>query len=235
MNKLAPLVFVLLLSCGAALWFLASDSLNFHIKNQLQNIGSELTEQKFTVENVTILGYQGKGTITNLSINPSHSTNPLTTDKDTLNIASIDLVMNHKSLKTEVVIIESIIINGLNASFHINNAGTSLDNLLETVQKNIQKRAIQKSTTDLKQQLKIAPPLIKVTQIVIKQGTLTLFNDNNEQVITKVLSQIVFEIAGKEAGNKGETIGIEIFEKLLIELNKQTSMLQSESFEPCKA
>jgi len=228
LNKFAPLVFVLLLSCGAALWFLASDSLNFHIKNQLQNIGSELTEQKFTVENVTILGYQGKGTITNLSINPSPSTNPLTTDKDTLNIASIDLVMNHKSLKTEVVIIESITINGLNASFHINNDETSLENLLETVQQNIQKRAIQESTTDLKQQLKIAPPLIKVTQIVIKQGTLTLINDNNEQVITKALSRIEFEIAGKEAGNKGETIGVKIFEKLLIELNKQTSMLQSE-------
>jgi hypothetical protein len=231
LNKLTPLVFLLLLSCGAALWFLASDSLNIHIKNQLQNIGSELTEQNLTVENVAILGYQGTGTINNLSITPSHPTDPLIADKTILNIASIDLVMNHKSLKTELVIIETITINGLNASFHINNNGTNLDNLLETVQQNIQQRAIQKSTTDLKQQLKIAPPLLKASQIVIKQGTLTLINDKNEQVITKVLSQIEFEITGDEGGNTGEAIGVEIFEKLLIELQKQTSMLQSKSSE----
>jgi hypothetical protein len=231
LNKFAPLVFFLLLSCGAALWFLASDSLNVHIKNTLQNIGSELTEQNLTVENVTILGYQGTGTITNLSINPSHSTNLLTTKNATLNIASIDLVINHKSLKTEVVIIESITINDLNASFYINNDGIIIDNLLETVQQNIEKRAIQKDATDLNKQLKIAPPLITVSQIMIKQGTLTLINDKNEEVITKVLSQILFEITGDEAGNKAETIGVEIFEKLLIELNKQTSMLQSESSE----
>ena len=231
MNKFAPLVFVLLLSCGVALWFLASDSLNFHIKNQLQNIGSELTEQKLTVENVTILGYQGTGTITNLSITPSDSTNLSTTDKATLSIASIDLVMNHKSLKTELVIIESITINGLIASFHLNNDGTTLDNSLEIVQKNIKKIAIQENTTDQKKQLKIALPLIKVSKIVIKQGTLNLINDKNEPIITKVLSQIEFEITGDEAGNKAETIGVKIFEKLLIELNKQTSMLQSELFE----
>ena len=228
MNKFAPIVFLLLLSCGVALWFLASDSLNFHIKNQLQNIGSELTEQKLTVENVTILGYQGTGTITNLSINASDSTNLLTADKATLSIASIDLVMNHKSLKTELVIIESITINGLIASFHINNDGTTLDNLLKIVHKNISKLAIQASTTDQKEQLKISVPLIKVSQIFIKQGTLNLINDKNKPIITKALSQIEFEIAGDEAGNKAETIGVEIFEKLLIELNKQTSMLQNE-------
>lgn len=228
MNKFAPLVFLLLLSCGAALWFLASDSLNFHIKNQLQNIGSELTEQKLTVENVTTLGYQGTGTITNLSITPSDSTNLSTTDKATLSIASIDLVMNHKSLKTELVIIESITINGLIASFHLNNDGTTLDNLLEIVQKNIKKLTIQENTKDQKEQLQIAVPLIKVSQIFIKQGTLNLINDKNEPIITKALSQIQFEIAGDEAGNKAETIGVEIFEKLLVELNKQTSMLLSE-------
>lgn len=229
MNKFAPLVFVLLLSCGAALWFLASDSLNFHIKNQLQNIGSELTEQNLTVENVTILGYQGTGTITHLSITPSDSTNLLTTDKATLSMASIDLVMNHKSLKTELVIIESITINGLIASLHLNNDGKTLDNLLATVQQNIKKLAIKTKTAVQKEQLKIAPPLIKVSKIIIKQGTLNLINDKNEQIITKVLSQFEIEIAGDEAGNKAETIGVEIFEKLLIELNKQTSMLQSES------
>jgi hypothetical protein len=227
LNKFAPLVFVLLLSCGAALWFLASDSLNFHIKNQLQNIGSELTEQKFTLEGVNILGYQGTGTITNLSITPPDSTNLLTMKKAILSIASIDLVMNQKSLKTELVIIESITINDLNASFYFNSDGTTLDNLLETVQENINKLAIKAHTVDQKEQLKITPPLIKVSQIIIKQGTLNLINDNNEQIITKALSDIKIEMTENEAGKKGEIIGIEIFEKLLIELNKHASTLQN--------
>jgi hypothetical protein len=227
LNKFAPLVFVLLLSCGAALWFLASDSLNFHIKHQLQNIGSELTEQKLTVENVTILGYQGTGTITNLSIPSSDSTNLLTTDKATLSIDSIELVMNQKSLKTDLVIIESITIHGLFASIQLSNDGTTLDNLLETVQKNINKLAVQTNPIDQKEQLKITPPLIKVSQIMIKQGTLNLINDNNEQIITKALSDIKIEMTDDEAGKRGETIGIEIFEKLLIELNKHTSALQN--------
>ena len=227
MNKFAPLVFVLLLSCGAALWFLASDSLNFHIKNQLQNIGSELTEQKLTVENVTILGYQGTGTITNLSIPSSDSTNLLTTDKASLSIVSIDIVMNQKSLKTDLVIIESITIHGLVASIQLSNDGTTLDNLLETVQKNINKLAVQTHPIVQKEQLKIAPPLIKVSQIMIKQGTLNLINDNNEQIITKALSDIKIEMTDDEAGKQSETIGIEIFEKLLLELNKHTSALQN--------
>ena len=227
MKKFAPLVFVLLLSCGAALWFLASDSLNFHIKNQLQNIGSELTEQKLTVENVTILGYQGIGTITNLSIPSSDSTNLLTTDKASLSIVSIDIVMNQKSLKTDLVIIESITIHGLVASIQLSNDGTTLDNLLKTVQKNINKLAVQTHPIDQKEQLKITPPLIKVSQIMIKQGTLNLINDNNEQIITKALSDIKIEMTDDEAGKQSETIGIEIFEKLLLELNKHTSALQN--------
>ena len=62
---------------------------------------------------------------------------------------------------------------------------------------------------------------------MIKQGTLNLINDNNEQIITKALSDIKIEMTDDEAGKQSETIGIEIFEKLLLELNKHTSALQN--------
>jgi hypothetical protein len=226
LNKFAPLVFVLLLSCGAALWFLASDSLNFHIKNQFQVIGSELSQQNVSVENVSILGYQGTGTITNFLITPPNSSELQSANQATLSISSIDLAINHESLKKEVVIIDSITIKGLNASFYYNKEGTSLKNLLETVQQRIRQRTIQENNTDLEQQLKIAPPLIKASKVFIEQGSLNLIDDKNEQVITKVITAMEFEVVVDEAGKKGEKIGIEIFEKLLIELNKQTTLLQ---------
>lgn len=230
LNKFAHLVLFLLLSCGVALWFLASDSLNFHIKNQIQNIGSELSQQKVSVENVSILGYQGTGAITRLIINSSDSTKTLSNEKATLTIASIDLVIDHESLKKEIVIIESITINGLNASFHFNQDGTSLENLLKTVQQNIQKLATQINHINQDQQLKVVPPLMKVANIIIKQGTLTLINDKDGQIITEALTKIELKVVTDEAGNRGEEIGIEIFEKLLIAVNKQANMLKSKAF-----
>jgi hypothetical protein len=230
LNKFAPLVFVLLLSCGAALWFLASDSLNVHIKNQFQVIGSELTQQNLSIENVSIHGYQGTGTITNLLITPSSSQYLLMNAKATLSITSIDLVINRESLKKEIVIVDSITINGLNASFSYNEDGTSLENLLKTVQQNIQQFTAKIDNIDHKQQLKIAPPLVKVSKIIIKEGILNLINDKDGQAITETLTKIEFDVVGGEFGNIGEKIGIEIFEKLLIAVNKQTSMLQSKMF-----
>jgi hypothetical protein len=228
LNKFAPLVFVLLLSCGAALWFLASDSLNFHIKNQIQNIGTELSQQNVTVENVSILGYQGTGTISNLLISHAKPKDLLATDKSTLSITSIDLVIDHESLKKEVVIIESITIQGLNASFYYNENGTSLENLLKTVQENIDKLAVQEKNTEQEQQNKITPPLMKVSNVFIKEGTLHLINDKNKHVTTKFISEIELEFISDELGNKGENIGIELFKKLLIALNKQASMLKNQ-------
>jgi hypothetical protein len=227
LNKLAPIAFVLLLSCGAALWFLASDSLNFYIKNQLQTIGTELSQQNVHVESVAIHGYQAIGTITNLRITPSSLSNLSTTAKPTLSIASIDLVIDKESLSGEVIIIESITLHGLNASFHYNENSTSIEKLLASVQQNIQQFMSQEDNIDYVKQDKITARLIKVSKIVVNQGVLQLINTQNQQVISEILPKIELSNVGSEAGSKGETIGVELFEKLLIELNRQTSMIQS--------
>lgn len=235
MNRFAPIVFILLLSCGATLWFLASDSLNFHIKNQLQAIGSQLSEQEVKIENVSIHGYQGIGIITNLLIKAPTTQNPPPMEKNTLTIASIDLVINRESLNKEVVIIESVTIQGLSASIHYNEGGTSLDRLLETVQQNIQKLTIKNSKTQQNQQQKIAPPLIKASKVFIEEGIINLINDKNGRVTYEAFTKVEFEIMSEEAGQKGEIVGIEIFEKLLTELNKQTSRLQSKIIKSTKS
>jgi hypothetical protein len=226
LNKFAPIAFVLLLSCGAALWFLASDSLNFHIKNQLQNIGSQLSQQNVNVENVTMRGYQSSGTITNLVFSPSQPTNLKTTTQPTLSIASIDLVIDRDTLSEEVIIIDSITITGLNALFHINRESLNAETLLSTVQKNIPQLTMATSVIEHEQQGKVTLPLLQVTKVIVNAGVLQIVNDENGQTITKILPRFELVTAHKETASQGQTIGVEIFEQLLIFLNNQANKLQ---------
>ena len=222
MNKFAPIAFTLLLSCGVALWFLASDSLNFHIKSQLQTLGSELSQQSVRVENVTIHAYQSSGTISNLTINHSVTANASTTKPVILSIASIDLVINRKSLKKEVIIVDSLIIQGLTASYTRTAAGTSLKQLLSVVQGNVEKLISKKhkvnSNDQQLQQHKITSPLLKVTKVIVKPGVLYEINAENKRIASQVLPQIEWENNDTNTGLSGEEIAIAIFERLLSEL-----------------
>ncbi|TWX59425.1 hypothetical protein [Colwellia hornerae] len=225
MNKFAAIIFVLLLSCGAALWFLASDSLNFHIKNQLQSIGSQLSQQKVTVENVTVHGYQGTGTITKFVISPTPLSNIATTKESTLSIAAINLVIDRDSLKEDIIIIESITIDGLSAFLHYNENGNSFKELLATVQKNIAQFTLKDNSIESPQQIKITPRFLKVTKITVNSAVLNLIGDKDAAIITKKLPSFALKSIDNEAGSPGETIGIKLFEELLIALNNQAALL----------
>jgi hypothetical protein len=219
LNKFAPIAFILLLSCGIALWFLASDSLNVHIKNQLQTLVSKLSQQNVTVESVTMRSYQGSGTISNIIINKPDSSGLVNTESPTLSIGSIDLAINRESLKEDVIIIDSITIHGLLASYTDTENGTSLEQLLATVHKNIPQVTSKKTvnTEEINKQ-KIAQPHFKVAKVIIKPGALQYIKDNNGQITTLPFPQIEWEITSTELGATGETVGIKIFEQLLVEL-----------------
>ncbi len=227
MNKFAAIVFILLLSCGAALWFLASDSLNFHIKSQLKTIGSEVTQQKITVEDVSIRSYQGSGTITNLVINSQSSNDNLKIKNPALSFTSIDLVINRESLKDEVIIIESITFHGLTALIHYNEIGSNLNELLARVQKNSRLFKIKENNPEQLKQLVLTPRLLAVSKVIIKPGVLELISNIDEHVSSEISERIVLQNIGDKAGSTGEAVGLEIIEKLLIELNNQAVNIQN--------
>jgi hypothetical protein len=221
LNKFAPIAFILLLSGGIALWFLASDSLNVHIKSQLQTIGAKLSQQKVTVENVTLRSYQGSGTITNITINKSNATGLVSTESPTLSIDSIDLAINRESLKEEVIIIDSLTIHGLIASYTDIDKGTSLEQLLTNVQKNLPEVASKHQANidklnKQKQTIKLSN--LKIVKVIIKPSVLQYISDNNGQIVTKSLPQIELKNISTESGTSGENVGIKIFEQLLVEL-----------------
>lgn len=217
MNKLAPIVFILLLSCGVALWFLASDSLNFHIKSQIQKLGSKLSEKQVSVDNVTIRSYQSSGIISNFIITSSASTNiskiPL------LSIDSIDLVINRESLQEEIIVIDSLIISGLTASYSRLGSSTTLEQLLTTVKHNMQQLTNSDNTSSQDvQQPRLMPPNLKVTKVIVKSALLQQLDEKNKIISTDTLPKIEWLNISPEAGLSGEEIGIKIFEQLLIEL-----------------
>jgi hypothetical protein len=225
LNKIAPIAFILLLSCGVALWFLASDSLNVHIKSQFLTLISKLSQRDVTVENVTIRSYQGTGTITNIVINESDADSILSKESPALSIDSIVLAINRESLKEEVIVIDSITIHGLTASYTDTKNGTSLNQLLTTVQKNLSEvTGINNVNIDKKSQQnqKITPPLLKVVKVIIKSGELQYISNSNGEIKTQALPQIEWENISTESGESGEVVGIKIFERLLIELNERS-------------
>jgi hypothetical protein len=219
LNKFAPIAFILLLSCGIALWFLASDSLNVHIKNQLQTIAAKLSQQKVTVENVTIRSYQGSGTITNIIINKPSPTGIELTKIPTLSIDSIDLAINRESLQEDIIIIDTLTIHGLIASYTDTDNGTSLEKLAASVQKNLPHvTSTHHVDIDNTQKQKIERPNLQIVNVIIKPSVLQYISNDNAQITTKSLPQIELNNINTELGSTGENAGIKIFEQLLVEL-----------------
>ena len=227
LNKFSATVFILLLSCGAALWFLASDSLNFHIKNQLTNIGSELTQQNVTVDDVTIRSYQGSGTITNLVIKNQSSNGILNIKYPALSFSSIDLFINRDSLKDEVIIIESITFHGLNALIHYKEMDSNLEKLLTRVHKNARLFKAKENSIEQNKQPISTPRLLTVSKVIIKPGILEITSDKGENVSFETSTKIELQNIGDKAGSTGEAIGVAILDKLLIELDIQADYLQN--------
>lgn len=224
MNKFAPIVFILLLSCGAALWFLASDSLNFYIKDQIQTLGARLTDQNVSVENVAIHSYQGSGSIANLRIYPKTSSELVTAEQPTIDIKTIDLVINRDSLKEEIIIIESLIITGLKASLNYQKNGSDLQKLLTRVQSNItQLLAIPPHNEHQKNNVS---RLLKIKKVQIKKAELQLTKEKSMQEVSLVIPVMEWTNIGGDNGLNGHTLSIELFELLLIELDKQASSLK---------
>ena len=77
MKIIASIIVVLLLLSGGALWFLAGGSLNDYIKNQIETIGTQVTEQPVTVKAVDIKLTSGSGSILGINLaNPKTYSQP---------------------------------------------------------------------------------------------------------------------------------------------------------------
>lgn len=220
MNKLASLVFIILLFCGAALWFLASGSLNDFIKQQIETQGSKITNQTVLVKNVNMELMKGSGAINGFSLsNPEKYKYP-----NAFSFETILLDINIKSLAEEPIVIDEIRINNPQAFVELTQSGTSnLTDILNAIEKNIPQSEAETSTEEASQN----EPNIRVSKLVLSSTNLLLdlsaFGNKEHQL---TLPDITLTNIGGEAGMPASLLGAEIAKQALASIWKQAKSEQ---------
>lgn len=216
MNKLVPVLFIILLACGTALWFLASGSLNELIKNQIESVGHNITEQTVTVANVDIRLTEGAGTINGFNLsNPSNYTY-----KNLFSLNSITLDINLKSLTEDPIVIDAIIIKNPQAFVELTKDGQSnIKDIINAIEKNTVKQA-----TDTENK---SEPNIRVSKLILASTNLTIDLSklgNKEHRLS--LPDIELTNIGKTSGLPASELGIEITKQILNSIWKEAKKTQ---------
>jgi uncharacterized protein involved in outer membrane biogenesis len=207
MKKLAGVALTALLFCGAALWFLASGSLNEFVKTQIEELGSKYTEQQVHVAKVDIKLSKGAGSIQGLSI--TNPTGYLQTHA--FNMDNISLDIDIASLVEDPIVIETLIINKPQAMVEFTQQGSAnVKEIIDNIKKHLPKTA--KST-------KVATGKeanIRVNRLLLNGVALTLdlrqlgANSYQEQ-----LPDVDLGLIGGEQGLPASQLGAEIAKQVV--------------------
>ena len=222
MKALASIVVVILLICGAALWYLAGGSLNEFVKAQIETVGQQITEQQVSVKQVDIQLAKGAGSILGVNLpNPSgyKALNAFTLGEITLDI-------NLKSLTQEPIIIDAIIIKNPEAFVEITESGqANIKELIDTIE-----RHLPKSTSPQEQQQATSKePKLSVNKITLAGTALSLDLSalgNKEHQLT--LPDVQLTNIGGSEGLPASELGSVIAKEALSAIWKQAKKVQKD-------
>lgn len=222
MNKLASIVFIILLLCGGALWFLANGSLDDFIKQQIETQGSKITNQTVLVKNVEMKLIKGSGAINGFSLsNPEKYTYP-----HAFSFETILLDINISSLTEDVIVIDEIRINNPQAFVELAQSGSAnLSDILDEIEKNVPKGettepVVETETTQ-------SEPRIRVSKLILSSTNLSLDLSalgNKEHQLT--LPDINLTNIGGDKGLPASLLGAEIAKQALASIWKQAKSEQ---------
>lgn len=220
MKILASIIVILLLLCGGALWFLAQGSLNDYIKNQIESVGSQVTEQSVTVRAVDIQLAQGAGSILDINLaNPKTYNQPVA-----FSLGEMTLDINLESVTSTPIIIDAIVIKSPKAFVEFTKTGGSnIQDILDAIERNIPKGDSAPADT----QGNTEEPKIKVTQIILAGTALTIDLSalgNKEHSAT--LPDITLNNVGGESGLPASQLGSEIIKQALSKIWQQAKATQ---------
>ncbi|WP_426359994.1 hypothetical protein ACPUVO_07220 [Pseudocolwellia sp. HL-MZ19] len=221
MNKLASFVFIILLFCGAALWFLANGSLDDFIKQQIQTQGSKITNQTVLVKSVEMKLTKGSGAINGFSLsNPEKYNYP-----NAFSFETILLDINISSLTEDTIVIDEIRINNPQAFVELAQSGTAnLSDILDEIEKNIPKIDTTEAETETSTQ---SEPNIRVSKLILSSTQLSLDLSalgNKEHQLT--LPDINLTNIGGEKGLPASQLGAEIAKQALSSIWKEAKAEQ---------
>ncbi|MGB2741556.1 MAG: hypothetical protein WBC60_13490 [Cognaticolwellia sp.] len=219
MKIIASIVVVLLLLSGGALWFLANGSLNDYIKNQIETVGTQVTEQTVTVKAVDIKLTSGAGSILGINLaNPKTYSQP-----NAFSLGEMTLDINLESLTSSPIIIDAIVIKSPEAFVQFTQTGGSnIQDILDAIERNTPKG--DTSTADTEQGTE---PKVKVSKIVLAGTALTLDLSafgNKEHSAT--LPDITLNNIGGDAGLPASQLGSEIVKQALSKIWQQAKATQ---------
>ncbi len=222
MKIIASIIVVLLLLSGGALWFLAGGSLNDYIKNQIETVGTQVTEQPVTVKAVDIKLTSGSGSILGINLaNPKTYSQP-----SAFSLGEMTLDINLESLTSSPIIIDAIVIKSPEAFVQFTQTGGSnIQDILDAIERNTPKSDAntteKESTSDGKE------PKVKVSKIILAGTALTVDLSafgNKEHSAT--LPDITLNNVGGDAGLPASQLGAEIVKQALSHIWKQAKATQ---------
>ncbi len=220
MKIIASIIIVLLLLSGGALWFLAGGSLNDYIKNQIETVGSQVTEQAVTVKAVDIKLSTGAGSILGITLaNPETYSQP-----NAFTLGEMTLDINLESLTSSPIIIDAIVIKSPQAFVQFSETGGSnIQDILAAIERNTPKADEASTDTTASGE----EPKIKVSKIILASTALTLdltAFGNKEHSAT--LLDITLNNIGGDDGLPASQLGSEIVKQALSKIWQQAKVTQ---------
>ena len=222
MKKLAIIIALLMVICGGALWFLASNSINEFVKQQIESQGIQLTNQAVTVESVNISLAKGAGEISHLVLNNPDGYK----ESYWFNIDKIALDIDTSQLK-EPYTIEAIELIAPKAYIELKQNGESnIQQIYDAIKNNL-----PKSSGPAEPQSNKKDPLIRVEKLIIKDVNLTMdLTAIGNKVHSETLPTIDLGNIGGIEGVPASQLGGEIGKKLASSLWKITKEKHKDKF-----
>lgn len=220
MKIIASFIVVLLLLSGGALWFLANGSLNNYIKEQIETVGTQVTEQAVTVKAVDIKVASGAGSILGINLsNPENYSQP-----NAFSLGEMTLDINLESLTSSPIIIDAIVIKSPQAFVQFTETGGSnIQDILDAIERNTPKTdtsAEEPASNDKEPQIKVSKIILAGTALTID---LSAFG-NKEHSAT--LPDITLSNVGGDGGLPASQLGSEIVKQALSNIWKQAKATQ---------
>ena len=211
---------ILLLIAGGAFLFLSGDAINALIKQQIETVGSKVTDQSVTVGKVDMKLLEGAGTINGLVIaNPSKYKAP-----SVFSLKEITLDINLKSLTTDLIIIDQIVINKPEAVVEFTESGgANIKDILDAIKKNAGTSQPKQENTTAK-----AEPIIRVNKFVLAGVALTVdLSKLGNKAHQATLADINLTNIGGQAGMPASELGAELAKQALSSIWKQAKKEQT--------
>jgi len=223
MKKIVIFIGVLLLIVAGAFWFLTGGALNDFIKQQIEQVGSKVTEQSVTVNLVDMNLLEGAGTIKGLVLaNPEKYNAP-----SMFSLHEVTLDINLESLTTDLIIIEKIVIDKPEAFVEFTeNGGANIKDILDAIKKNT---ASENSSEPQKESTSdSAEPIVRVNKFVLAGVALTVdLTQLGNKAHQGVLTDINLTNIGGQGGMPASQLGAELVKQALSSIWKQAKKEQT--------